>query len=325
MIHITYGTAAPDLDDDLYYDEQPENTDNDDHEDSNHKLPPDIAYIITKRILKKETLLVVNSNIWRYEKWTGRFRELQNEEAEILIESHYKKKEYRMAKSSLASEIKTRICRHPNLQAEYEDFNAASDFINCENGVVGIGLDSIRLLDHSPEYRFTYCINAKYKEKNVETPVFDSFCNTSLNGDNKKRKLLLQIIGYCCSDMTDAKKAFFLKGEPDSGKSVMLNFLENLVGLDAVSNIPLHELGARFNKAALFGKKLNTNGEIKNDKFNYLSYLKSMTGGDRISAEFKHGRNFSYTPTAKLIFAGNSRLCLKKKKLQKPSSTEFVC
>ena len=106
--------------------------------------------------------------------------------------------------------------------------------------------------------------------------------------------------------MVGAKKAFFFKGEPDSGKSVMLNFLENLVGLDAVSNIPLHGLGERFNKACLFGKKINTNGEIKNIKFKDLSYLKSMTGGDRISAEFKHGQIFSSIPTAKLIFAGNA-------------------
>ena len=306
IIKLTYGTDITDLDDDLYYDEQPENTDNNDHEDSNHKLPPDIAYIITERILKKETLLVVNGNIWRYEKWTGRFRELQDEEAEILVESCYKKKEYRLAKSSLAGEIKTRICRRPELQAKYEDFNAIPDLINCTNGVVGIGLDSVNLLEHSPEYRFTYCIDARYEKKDVETPVFDHFCDTSLSGDKKKRKLLLQIIGYSCSDMTGAKKAFFFKGEPDSGKSVMLNFLENLVGLDAVSNIPLHELGERFNKASLFGKKINTNGEIKNIKFKDLSYLKSMTGGDRISAEFKHGQIFSYIPTAKLIFAGNA-------------------
>ena len=285
----------------------PDNDSDDEYGDEyDDKLPADIAYTITERILKKETLLVVKGSIWRYEKSTGNFRELQNDDAEILIESYYKKKEQRLAKSSLASEIKTRICRHPELQAKYDDFNTKSDFINCKNGVIGIGLKECTLLPHSPEYRFTYCIDAKYLKTKAKAPTFDLFCDTSLSGDKKKRKLLLQIIGYSCSDMTGAKKAFFFKGEPDSGKSVMLNFLENLVGLDAVSNIPLHGLGERFNKACLFGKKINTNGEIKNIKFKDLSYLKSMTGGDRISAEFKHGQIFSYIPTAKLIFAGNA-------------------
>ncbi|WP_405727990.1 DNA primase family protein [Anaerotignum sp.] len=286
------------------------NSDDDCHDDyaygDDDKLPVDIAYIITCRILKHEKLLVVNGSIWRYVNKTGAFVQMQDDTAEMMIENYYTKNEYRLAKPSLASEIKTRICRHHDLQAKYEDFNTNLNLINCKNGVVSIGTESCILLEHSPKYHFTYCIHAKFLTEAAKTPDFDSYCNTSLGGEKKKRKLLLQMIGYGCSDMTNAKKAFFLKGEPDSGKSMILHFLEKLVGIEAVSNIPLHALGERFNKADLFSKKLNVCGEIKNVKLNDISYLKSFTGSDRISAEFKHGKIFSYTPTAKHFYAGNA-------------------
>lgn len=46
--------------------------------------------------------------------------------------------------------------------------------------------------------------------------------------------------------------------------------------------------------------------EMKNTKLKDIQILKSVTGGDRISAEFKHQNIFTFNPTAKLVFAGNN-------------------
>ena len=171
------------------YDADYENDNNDSHYyDDDDKLPVDIAYLITSRILKHEKFLVVNESIWCYTDKTGAFTEMQDDSAEMLIESYYTQNEYRLAKTSLAGEIKTRICRRHDLQAKYEDFNANPHLINCKNGIINIGTESCTLLEHSPEYRFTYCINAKFLSEEIETPAFDYYCNTSLGGEKKEKK-----------------------------------------------------------------------------------------------------------------------------------------
>lgn len=114
------------------------------------------------------------------------------------------------------------------------------------------------------------------------------------------------MIGYCCCDSNAGKCAFFLKGEADSGKSVISELIARLFDRELVANIPLHRLSDRFNKAELFGKKVNIAGEIKAKKLTEISTFKSITGGDRIVAEFKGQNPFYFTPRCKLLFAGNA-------------------
>lgn len=69
------------------------------------------------------------------------------------------------------------------------------------------------------------------------------------------------MIGYICSDLTVGKCAFFLQGQPNSGKSVIAEFISRLFDPSLVSNVPLHQLGERFSRAELAGKKVNIAGE----------------------------------------------------------------
>lgn len=191
---------------------------------------------------------------------------------------------------------------------EADSFNRTSALINTRGGV--LNWQTLEVSSHSKEDKFTYCVDATFcddPEPLLHTPTFDSFCATSLEGDEKKRQLLLEIVGYCLSDCTGAKCAFFLKGEPNSGKSIMLEFISKLlVPSSAISSIPLHKLHERFNRAALYGKKINVAGEIKGKSLTDISTFKSITGGDQIEAEFKGKNMFFFTPRCKLVFAGNT-------------------
>lgn len=106
------------------------------------------------------------------------------------------------------------------------------------------------LTEHSASNRFTYSVQARYLENPdcISCPAFERFCETSLaplNPSNEaeartviyeKRKLLLEIIGYICSDSNAGKCALFFKGEPDSGKSVVANFITKLFFPELISN-----------------------------------------------------------------------------------------
>lgn len=200
-----------------------------------------------------------------------------------------------------------RILKHdPYIQANRDDFNCDPYLINLQSGVLDWAVGEVE--EHSRDERFTYCIDAQYLDEDAPLvcPTFDNFCQTSLEGDPMKRQLLLEIIGYCCSDCNSGKCAFFLKGEPDSGKSVMLEFMTRLLDQRQVSNVPLHKLSERFMRAELYGKKLNCAGEITGKALREISTFKSITGADRIEAERKGKDPFFFTPKCKLLFAGNA-------------------
>ena len=203
-------------------------------------------------------------------------------------------------------EIAQRLTWREDLRCCRDEFNRSKELVNLENGV--FNLESGELLEHNPRFRFTYQIKASYLEDSVRIncPAFEAFCHSSLDGDLQKRQLLLETIGYICSDLTAGKCAFFLQGQPNSGKSVIAEFISRLFDPSLVSNIPLHQLGDRFSRAELAGKKVNIAGEIAGRALRDISIFKSITGGDRITGEFKGKDLFYFIPRCKLLFAGNA-------------------
>jgi putative DNA primase/helicase len=205
-------------------------------------------------------------------------------------------------------EITAKLMRCSWIQADFDEFNNNPCLVNCRNGVVDIAGKLPTLVEHSSHYRFLYTIDANFIQdtEKIYCPTFDTFCATSLDGDPQKRELLLQMLGYIFSDSIAGKCALFLKGAPDSGKSVAAEFVTRLFDSSKVSHIPLHELANRFNKAQLYGKKLNVAGEIKGKSLPDITFFKEVTGGDRVQAEYKGKDSFSFRPRCKLLFSGNT-------------------
>lgn len=215
-------------------------------------------------------------------------------------------------------DVAKKILWHPVCNNRIDQFNRYESLINTRDGILDFVTGEVQ--DHSPEYLFTYFINATYlgNPESVSCPTFDHFCETSLaplhhlsdEADKaiieQKRRLLLEMIGYICCDSNAGKCALFLKGAPDSGKSVIVNFIHSFFDLELISAVQLHQLSDRFAKAELFGKKLNVSGEIQGKKLREITTFKCITGGDRIEAEYKGKDLFSFVPRCKLLFAGNA-------------------
>ena len=203
-------------------------------------------------------------------------------------------------------EIAQRLTWREEIRCSRNDFNRSKELVNLQNGVFNLETDE--LLEHDPRFRFTYQVKANYLEDAdmIDCSAFEEFCRSSLDCDPDKRQLLLEMIGYICSELTAGKCAFFLKGQPNSGKSVISEFIGQLFDSSLVSNVPLHQLGDRFFRAELAGKKVNIAGEIAGRALRDISMFKSITGGDRITGEFKGKDPFYFTPSCKLLYAGNT-------------------
>ena len=142
-----------------------------------------------------------------------------------------------------------------------------------------------------------------------ESRVFLNFCKKVFSPEKfeRKKRMLYEIIGFCISDIENVKKAIFLIGRANCGKSVILRFIQRLVGEENYSNVSLDRFANNFHIFRLLGKVVNVSGEIPSTPLSGRAFdvFKCITGGDRMELEKKGQQPFSGVIKAKLIFAGN--------------------
>lgn len=219
-------------------------------------------------------------------------------------------------------EIAQRLAWRCDIQCRLDAFNGSHSAVNLENGV--FDLEANQLLEHNPHFRFNYQVHANYltEPERVHCPVFEEFCNSSLDGDPDKRQLLLEMIGYICSGLTAGKCAFFLKGQPNSGKSVISEFICRLFDSALISNVPLHQLGDRFARAENWPAKRSTLlarlQDVRSRTSLFSSLLPEATaswGSSRVRTRFTSG------PRANFCSPATRCRGLRKRTLRLPLST----
>lgn len=100
----------------------------------------------------------------------------------------------------------------------------------------------------------------------------------------------------------------WLFGTGGEGKSTLIRRINDLIGKDNVSASKPADLAnseRRFETANLYGKEANIVADVGNDYLKSTDVIKSLTGGDYISAEFKGIQNFKFMNYAKLLFSAN--------------------
>lgn len=186
-------------------------------------------------------------------------------------------------------------------------FNTHPGLVNARNGVVCIDGYEPYMIENPDDYRFNYVIDADFLEgQSTYTPALNGFVATSLGGDENKALQLLEYIGYALSDVKGGKVILFLVGVSNSGKSIICNFLQELLVKGTVTNFPLHEFSNSFNGQQLCEAKLNISAEVEAKPLKAGSMLKALSGGDRITASRKFRDAKTMYPNMKMINATNA-------------------
>lgn len=256
-------------------------------------------------ILSHNLIRCCNHRLYFYNKAEGRFEAIDIKNEWYYISRFFSDHIKLMVQPRTISELVYRLMNHPDIQQDIDDFNYRSDLINVKNGV--LEYKTGKLLDKSPEYLFTYQLNVAFDPSVTidSAPMFKRFCETSLDNDAEKIRLLLQIIGYLCTTLTEAKKCFILVGAPDSGKSLIIHLMEYIIGDEFVCNIQLENLSRRFSSAVLSSKFINICGELSARPLKNIETFKLIVGGDTLSGEFKGQPIFRFKNKCKLLYAGN--------------------
>ncbi len=131
-------------------------------------------------------------------------------------------------------------------------------------------------------------------------------------GDTELQSFLKRLLGYSLTGSTQAHALFFLFGTGANGKSVVIDTIAGILG-DYHKTAPIETFTASTSErhptelAGLRGARLVTAVETEEGRRWAESRIKTLTGGDRISARFMRQDFFEYQPQFKLLIAGNHK------------------
>ncbi|MDE5862526.1 MAG: hypothetical protein K2H28_10090, partial [Ruminococcus sp.] len=168
-------------------------------------------------------------------------------------------------------------------------------------------IHSLQLTPHTPQLMSSIQIPCNWNGKDSPTPNFDRFLNTLTNGDIQTQQLLLEYIGaiICNIQGWRFKKALFLLGKGDTGKSTLINLIAMLLGSKNVAERDLKSLNERFGKTAAYNKRLIYSNDLSFMKLEENAVFKNLTGGDSISIEFKNREPFDFKFKGFLLYGMN--------------------
>ena len=188
-----------------------------------------------------------------------------------------------------------------------DELNADETIINFQNGLLKVSATGTELLPHSSEVFSTIQLPCEWSEQDEETPVFNSYMGTLTNGDTAVKQLLMEFIGAAISNVKGwrMKKALFLVGQGDTGKSQLKSLVERLLGKGNFIGVDLKEIESRFGTGAVYGTRLAGSSDMSFLSVDELKTFKKMTGGDSLFAEFKGQHPFEFTYNGLLWFCMN--------------------
>ncbi len=208
------------------------------------------------------------------------------------------------------SAIKSAI-EHLKTDLEYrrlDELDSDESIINFSNGLLDIANpDGFYLREHDESVLSTIQLPSVWRGKETATPVFDSYLDTLCNGDKEVENLILEFMGVALSNIKGwrLKKALFLVGDGDTGKSQLKSLCEKLLGKGNYVGIDLSEIEARFGTGVIYSKRLAGSSDMSFLSVSELKTFKKLTGGDSVFAEFKGMQGFEYTFSGLLWFCMN--------------------
>ncbi len=207
--------------------------------------------------------------------------------------------------------------------ADLDMFDSEANILCVDNGLLDIEI--IELRPHTPKHLSTVLIPVEYHkpefeindetifddiEKNLEDTLFWKFLKSSftINDDFKKEDFesVLEIIASFFIKKIIDEKAFMFLGRGENGKSVLTEYIINMLGLDNVEKISLQALSDdKYMGAKLVGKMANIYSDLNDNSFNDTSFVKNSTSGEGIEVQHKYGNPFVLVPFCNLLFSCN--------------------
>ena len=195
--------------------------------------------------------------------------------------------------------------------------------LNIENGL--LDLKTLELSEHSPNKYATLLCPIEYHKpefeirdetifedikKNLKDTLFWEFLTRSFTINKELEKESFQsALEMFASVFVKAQiddRGFMNLGGGENGKSVLLEYIQSMVGDENASNLSLDQISnSPFDRAILKDKLANIFADLESSELKKTGTLKNILTGDPIEAQFKYGNPFKVRVFGKLIFSCN--------------------
>jgi putative DNA primase/helicase len=218
------------------------------------------------------------------------------------------------AKFSLTFETKAKIGAvaalaqsEEGIHVPYEELDANPYLMTLANGTLELRSGTLR--GHRREDLITTLVPVTF-DPEATCPVWEKFLARVLP-DTDLRRYVQAATGYSLTGDVSEQCLFFLYGKGANGKSTFLNTILSLMG--ALGHQASPELLVakremiRDDVAALAGKRFVATIETDEGRTLAEALMKTLTGGDKITARFLYKNSFSFDPTFKIWLAANHK------------------
>lgn len=238
-----------------------------------------------------------------YLKEDGNWKQISKRDLAILIRSLFTQEEQACISTSCVKEIIERLAEIPALQLCFVE-DLQENYVKLRQGIFNTETGRLEEFVHGD---FGYFYDFDYVTQSERShPVFTDFIKSIFPEETEiKKQFLLEVMGYILSDYHNAKAAFFLIGESNSGKSTILELLRRIFPESCVTCLPLERLSNRFNLARLCNSRVNISFELSENSFKTSSILKMFASNEVVTAEHKGKDPFEFRMKCKSINAGN--------------------
>ena len=194
-----------------------------------------------------------------------------------------------------------------------EDFDADPWALNTPAGVINLRNGIIR--PHRRDDLFTKATGVS-PDPTVRPKRWIRFLLEITHGDRAMVRYLQRFIGYTLTGSIEEHAFAFLYGPGGNGKSVLLSTVAAMLGDYATTAMADVFTVGRTDQhpthlASLRGARLVAVTETEEGRAWAESRIKSLTGGDKISARVMRGDPFEFAPVFKLWMAGNHKPTLR--------------
>ena len=185
--------------------------------------------------------------------------------------------------------------------------------LNTPSGVVD--LRTWEIVPHDPMFHMTKCA-AVGPDFETDCPLWIEFLNKVTNNNKDLMLYLQRVCGYALTGVTREHAMFFAYGTGRNGKGVFLNTIVSIMGDYAMTADPETFTASGAGKhltvlARLQGARLVVAQETEEGVPWAEARIKTITGGDPITANFMRQDHFTYLPQFKLFMAGNHKPALR--------------
>jgi len=200
----------------------------------------------------------------------------------------------------------------PHLTCKVDDLDQLADLLCVENGTLVLG-PKTEIRSHHRDDLLTRLAPVRYVPE-AGCPVFDAFLEKILP-DRDVREFIQRFFGYMMTGHTTEQVVLLLHGDGGNGKSSLLECLAKLLG-DYAMGLPFRSLlhndrggggDATPDIARLPGARFVRASEPETGSRLAESMIKTMTGGEAMTARNLNEPFFEFYPQFKLVLSFNPK------------------